>query len=112
LLVVWVLYHNNKIQQPRDIDEQTYFETQRLYFAAVVLTGLAIVFLESMAMYYWAPIAPEIGKNIFDSCKTIIPPILTLVLGYYFGKSEQKQQKLKEPEPLEGSGVKKDPPEG
>jgi hypothetical protein len=50
-------------------------------------------FLEAMAMYYWGSQPPnnsgDVGKQIFGECKTIIPPIVTLVLGHYFGKADQ-----------------------
>jgi uncharacterized membrane protein len=56
------------------------------------ITGLGLVFLQSMAMYYWASSGQaEAAKSIFETCKTVIPPIITLVLGYYFGKSDQHQ---------------------
>lgn len=89
ICVVIVLYFNRA--QGRQTDERARFEFQRLSFAAVVLTGLGLIFLLSMAMYYWAPSGSEAGKTIFESCKTVIPPIITLVLGYYFGKSDQVQ---------------------
>jgi hypothetical protein len=40
-------------------------------------------------MYYWSESPPPgslAGKEIFDSCKTIIPPFVSLVIGYFFGK--------------------------
>lgn len=61
-------------------------ETRQLHFAAVTLSGLGLLFLLSMAMYYWSSNTNGPAKEIFDSSKTIIPPIVTLVLGYYFGK--------------------------
>ena len=68
------------------------FATRRLYFAAGTITGLGIIFTLSMAMYYWTTPVPEAGgifpgKEIFEACVQIIPPIITLVLGYYFGAS-------------------------
>jgi heme/copper-type cytochrome/quinol oxidase subunit 2 len=60
--------------------------TRQLHFAAVVLTGLGLLFALSMAMFYWDNgDAESAGKQIFDAVKTIIPPIITLILGYYFG---------------------------
>jgi hypothetical protein len=91
-LVVFVLWMNRKTSQSTVTDKHVQFETERLYFAAVVLTGLAIVFLESMAMYYWSPAGSAVGKEIFDTCKTVIPSIVTLVIGYYFGRTEQRQE--------------------
>lgn len=65
--------------------------TRQLHFAAVTLTGFGMLFALSMAMYYWGEQgAGAAGKEIFDGCKTVIPPIITLILGYYFGsKSSQ-----------------------
>lgn len=63
--------------------------TRQLHFAAVTLTGLGMVFALSMAMYYWGQVgSPGAGKEIFDGCKTVIPPIITLILGYYFGSKD------------------------
>jgi glucan phosphoethanolaminetransferase (alkaline phosphatase superfamily) len=89
-LIFLVLYFNR--DQGKAAIEKGQFEFQRLNFAAVILMGLALVFLESMAMYYWSPPSQvEVGKNIFETCKTVIPPIITLVLGYYFGRSDLSQ---------------------
>ncbi|MCG9889970.1 MAG: hypothetical protein MH252_02700 [Thermosynechococcaceae cyanobacterium MS004] len=80
------------------------FEFQRLAFAAVILTGLGLVFLQSMAMYYWASSGQaEAAKSIFETCKTVIPPIITLVLGYYFGKSDQHQSQNNSSNPQDPS---------
>lgn len=79
------------------------YERRRLYFAAVVLIGLGFIFIIAMSMYYFAPDAQlaGVGKEIFTTCVTVIPPIVTLVLGYYFGKAEtQREPKL----PAQGAG--------
>lgn len=68
------------------------FETRRLFFAAGILTGLVLILLESMGMYYLSK-PPSVGvaaypaKEIFEGCLQIVPPIITLVIGYYFGSS-------------------------
>lgn len=68
---------------PKDVS----FERRRLYFAAVSLTGCMLVILLAMAMFYF-DCAPEgAGSTIFDRCMTIVPPIVTLVLGSYFGRA-------------------------
>jgi uncharacterized membrane protein len=88
--MVLVLFFNREHGKEAMLKGQ--FEFQRLAFAAVILTGLGLVFLQSMAMYYWASSGQaEAAKSIFETCKTVIPPIITLVLGYYFGKSDQHQ---------------------
>jgi hypothetical protein len=93
LCVVLVLL---RLRYTGEQSSSSIFETRRLYFAGVVLTGLGIIFLESMAMYFWGTQGKgtdeDVGKNIFDACKTIIPPIATLVLGFYFGKSDNHGQ--------------------
>jgi len=67
------------------------FETRRLAFTSIVLSGLGLIFVFVVGVYFFMP-APDVGKefpakDIFESAKTIIPPIITLVLGYYFGQS-------------------------
>lgn len=58
-------------------------ESKRFSLAKYVLIGLGIVFLISMSFAFWQP---ESGLPIFEACKTIIPPIITLILGYYFSQ--------------------------
>ena len=63
---------------------------QKLFFASGVLIGLALLFVFSIAVYVWGPppaangTEPP-GKVVFDACVKVIPPIITLILGYYFG---------------------------
>jgi NO-binding membrane sensor protein with MHYT domain len=73
-------------------------ETSRLHFAAVILTGIGLLFFMAMVMYYFdgydlssgarAASNGGVGKSIFESCVQVLPPIVTLVLGYYFGRRE------------------------
>jgi hypothetical protein len=63
------------------------FEVRRLYFAAVVLTGLGLIFILGMCMQFFKGQNGP-GDEIFDACVKTIPPIVTLVLGYYFGRSD------------------------
>lgn len=53
-----------------------------LKFAKLILLILALIFIFGIVIEVFFP-----NKGIFDSCKTILPPISTLVIGYYFGKS-------------------------
>jgi hypothetical protein len=62
----------------------------QLYFAAGTLGALCFVMVVSMACFVWGPPLGEKeneprGKLVFDAMKTIVPPIVTLILGYYFG---------------------------
>lgn len=66
-------------------------EARQLYFGSVVLTSMALVFMLSMAMYYFAPddAQSQRAAKIFESVVHIIPPLLTLVIGFYFGKRSE-----------------------
>jgi len=80
LCMMWMIYH---------IDGGEDTSVRHLYFGSVVLTSLTLVFVLGMAMYYFAPAeSTQAGraKDIFDTLKQIIPPLLTLVLGFFFGK--------------------------
>jgi hypothetical protein len=85
--LIWTL--GRSAAQP---DTPVDYERRRLYFAAVVLTGLGLIFLMAMSMFYFAPTDPaerlKAGSKIFETCVSVIPPIVTLVLGYYFGRSD------------------------
>jgi len=78
-------------------DDSIRLRVRLLYFAAAVLSGLGLIFMQSMAMYYFScdsggciAGSENPGKEIFTACTQIIPPIATLILGYYFGKLESK----------------------
>ena len=64
--------------QFQPIDEQ-----DRLNFAKNILCGLAFIFCLAIVVAIWYP---NSGDKIFDKCVNIIPSIVTLILGYYFGK--------------------------
>lgn len=69
-------------------DASTFFEVRRLFFAAGVLAVLAFLLVLSIAIYTTSSGPGETPqKVIFDSMTKIVPPIITLVLGYYFGQS-------------------------
>ena len=54
-----------------------------MFFASAILLGVGFIFVEAMVLHYYAK--DDAGKEIFEACKTILPPIITLILGYYFG---------------------------
>ncbi|OFA04250.1 hypothetical protein DUGA2_25220 [Duganella sp. HH101] len=44
-------------------------------------------------MYFFAPADKSVQvKEIFEACKQIIPPVLTLVIGFYFGKKSEAKR--------------------
>lgn len=57
---------------------------EKLSFAKYVLASLMFVFILASLSYL---LVPNEGKIIFELTSHIVPPIVTLVLGYYFGKS-------------------------
>ncbi|WP_448093663.1 hypothetical protein [Pseudomonas lini] len=77
-------------------------QKSRMYFGASVLAFLAFIFLLSIIVYALgpepsAPSTESPGKIIFDSCVKIIPPIVTLIVGFYFGTAESSHQAQQEP---------------
>lgn len=83
LAIVWVITRPN--ENPNE-------HSRMVSFGSVILTGAGLIFLLAMAMYYFEPRIEGVdsrGKEIFDRIITVLPPIVTLVLGYYFGKNEK-----------------------
>lgn len=69
------------------------FEKSKMYFAASVLAFLAFIFLLAMIIYALGPESSQpstesSGKTIFDACVKVIPPLVTLIIGFYFGASQ------------------------
>jgi hypothetical protein len=63
-------------------------ERLRLNLAQYVLLGIAIFFVLGGSAKLFAKDGKN-GDEIFEACKTIFPPIGTLVIGYYFGEREK-----------------------
>ncbi|MFT3813125.1 MAG: hypothetical protein QM740_07065 [Acidovorax sp.] len=71
------------------------YEKSKMYFAAAVLAFLAFIFLLSMILYAFGPgtlpgASEAPGKVIFDACVKIIPPMVTLIIGFYFGSAHER----------------------
>lgn len=98
------------------------FEVRRLFFAAGVLGVLSFLLILGIAVLVWGPPAQgggeAPGRLVFDSLIKVIPPIITLVLGFYFGQSTagkpasepqqqrpaaQSQPSPRQPDSLDGS---------
>ena len=78
--------------------DRTDFELSRLYFAVGVLLSLGFVFVLAMLFYAYGPdpvppTAEPPGKVIFDACVKVIPPIATLIIGFYFGTYQATAQR-------------------
>lgn len=78
------------------------FEMSRLYFAAGTMVVLAWIFILSMIFYFLAPGTSDdagAGKVIFETCVKVIPPIATLIIGFYFGVHSGTTQSAGMPKP-------------
>jgi hypothetical protein len=64
------------------IEEVTPKDLLRLGRHVLLSVLLIFVFSAVLAIFY-----PVNGMPIFESCKIILPPFATLVIGYYFGKT-------------------------
>lgn len=64
------------------ITQTLLLEQAKYRLAKGILLGIGILFILGGIAYIFTPIA---GKDIFEKCVTLLPPITTLVLGYYFG---------------------------
>lgn len=51
-------------------------------FAAALLLSLVVLLVAGLASGKWETLAP----NVADILKSVVLPIVTLVLGYYFGR--------------------------
>ena len=77
------------------------FEKSKLYLAAAVLGMLSYIFLAALIFYMFAPVratsSEDRGKDIFDTCSKIIPPLVGLIIGFYFGSSQDKDPTAQSP---------------
>jgi hypothetical protein len=77
------------------------FEMSKMYFAAAVLAFLAFIFMLAAILYGLGPeaIPPSTeapGKAIFDACVKVIPPMVTLIIGFYFGTTQDKTRPVQD----------------
>lgn len=57
-------------------------EAEKLDLARYALLGLAIIFIAGAAMF----IFNKQAEIVFDTVKQVVPPIATLIFGYYFAR--------------------------
>ena len=84
------VYLATLVMKNRDADHYTMFETRRMFFAAAVLLGIGYIFFEGMLLHYYDTDTNTKGAEVFDTCKTVLPPIVTLILGYFFGATSSR----------------------
>jgi hypothetical protein len=82
------------------------FEKSKMYFAAAILAFLAFIFILSIIIYAFGPeptppVTESPGKVIFDACVKIIPPMVTLIIGFYFGTTQNIDTEQQKKKPVE-----------
>jgi hypothetical protein len=58
-----------------------------LRLACYILLALFILYCLSIVTYSWG--CNPAGKEIFEAAQKILPPIATLVIGYYFARKNK-----------------------
>ena len=64
--------------------EQPLTELRKLRLAEGTLVVIAVLFLLSMIAVCLIP--TKESNLVFDTCRQTLPPIVTLILGYYFSR--------------------------
>ena len=77
-----MIEQHETLSEPEFCDSKDVTPQDLLKFAKLILSTIAIIFI--LAMFF-----KLFSKDciVFESCKTILPPIATLVIGFYFGKA-------------------------
>ena len=82
--------------------EKNRLHVRQLYFTSGMIGILGLIFLLSMGFYFFScgiglceNGKENPGKIIFDSCLQSIPSLITLILGYYFGKKDNTIEQFK-----------------
>jgi hypothetical protein len=76
------LENDDILTESKIYNEQEVTPKDLLRFAKLILAAIAGLFILGM---FCQLITQD--KIIFESCKMILPPVATLVIGFYFGKS-------------------------
>jgi hypothetical protein len=81
-----VIIDSSDVADTPALSEENVSPLEKFKFAKWILLGCALIFFASG----YAAIFYPTGVPIFDACKTILPSIVTLVIGYYFGESSRR----------------------
>jgi len=89
-----------------DVGTMKEIEKSKMYFAAAVLAFLAFIFVLSAILYGLGPEPAQPsgespGKAIFDACVVTIPPMATLILGFYFGSVQNNPPTIDRATPVQ-----------
>ena len=68
-------------------------EKHLLFFGSNVLLALAVLMLAASATYFLSDEHHlQTGREIFEFAKTTLPPIATLILGFYFRGAQKSDR--------------------
>lgn len=56
-------------------------ERDRLHAAKQILCGLAVLYLITAGLFIYNP---NQGNVLLEICKTVLPPLATLIIAFYF----------------------------
>lgn len=73
--------------QPQGPMEKQLDPLELLGFAKITLFFIFILFVVSGACYVFME-NNKAAKDIFDTCKQVLPPLITLILGAYFSSKK------------------------
>lgn len=74
-------FYNNKQYKLQDAQQGSISEKDKLLAAKQILSGLAILYVLTLAVYL---IRPTEGERLLEICTTTFPPLATLILVAYF----------------------------
>ena len=83
---------NDATQTVSDIDDRTIGRDRSLIVRVVLIVFVIAVFLAVFGLFFSPVVTNEwekLNAQILDLLKSIVLPLVTLVFGYYFGKSEK-----------------------
>lgn len=63
------------------------------YVVTLYVTVVGSLFIANIAGAFLTSDWPSTSKNLFELVSTLVLPIVTLVLGYYFGREGREQDK-------------------
>lgn len=78
-----------EVAEEQNIGNNDVSPKDKLVFAKAVLGFIFVLAVLAGAARIWAE--KEAGKDIFDAATTLLLPVVTLVLGFYFGRNDNNQ---------------------
>jgi len=99
-------HRNNPLDASSTATTPADSELRRMHFAGYTLIGLGLILVLAMGMYFSAYKAGEdagAGKEIFASVFQAVVPLVTLIIGFFFGKSTSTPDINPAPQPQQAA---------